>query len=165
VETLGGEEVQLLLILNLGTRQEWVVSVMHRQRFSPGKRTTGIHWMGGWVGPRTGLDTEVRGKSLLPLPGIELWSPGHPVCSQTLYWWNYLAPEERNYIIKFLMLQDACMTLMFYVKVQNILNFKYCICNSTSIESQIYVPVTFVTGNDLRSKILKHWHIDTGHLV
>jgi hypothetical protein len=104
VETLGGEEVQLLLNLNLGTRQEWVVSVMHRQRFSSGKRTTGIHWMGGWVSLRTGLDTEVRGKSLLSLPGIELWSPGHPVCSQTLYWLNYLAPVERNYIIKFLIL-------------------------------------------------------------
>jgi hypothetical protein len=28
------------------------------------------------VGPRAGLDTEVRGKILLPLPGIESRSPG-----------------------------------------------------------------------------------------
>jgi hypothetical protein len=31
----------------------------------------GTHWIGGWMGPRTGLGTEFRGKILLPLPGIE----------------------------------------------------------------------------------------------
>jgi hypothetical protein len=35
----GGEEVQLLLILNLGTRWGWVVSVTPRPRFTPGERT------------------------------------------------------------------------------------------------------------------------------
>jgi hypothetical protein len=30
----------------------------------------GTHCTGGWVGPRTGLDTEDRGKILSPLPGI-----------------------------------------------------------------------------------------------
>jgi hypothetical protein len=29
----------------------------------PGERTPGTHWTGGCVGPRAGLDTEVRGKS------------------------------------------------------------------------------------------------------
>jgi hypothetical protein len=37
------------------------------------------------VGPRAGLDTEVRGKVLLPLPEMEHRSPGRPVRSQTLY--------------------------------------------------------------------------------
>jgi hypothetical protein len=32
------------------------------------------HCTGGWVGLRAGLDTEVRGKILSPLPGIEQWS-------------------------------------------------------------------------------------------
>jgi hypothetical protein len=36
------------------------------------------------VDPRAGLDTEARGKIILPLPGIELRSPGRPVCSQIL---------------------------------------------------------------------------------
>jgi hypothetical protein len=36
------------------------------------------------VGPRAGLDTEARGKILLPLPGIEPRSPGRPVRTQTL---------------------------------------------------------------------------------
>jgi hypothetical protein len=30
----------------------------------PGERTPGTHYTGGWVGPRAGLDTEVRGKIL-----------------------------------------------------------------------------------------------------
>jgi hypothetical protein len=28
------------------------------------EKTPGTHWTGGWVGPRAGLDTEVRGKIL-----------------------------------------------------------------------------------------------------
>jgi hypothetical protein len=56
-----------------------------RPRYTPGERTPGTHWTGGWVGPRAGLDTEARGKLLSPLPGIEPRSPGRPVRSQTLY--------------------------------------------------------------------------------
>jgi hypothetical protein len=52
---------------------------------APGERTPGTHWTAGWVGPRASLDTEARGKNLLPLPGIEPQSPGRPVRSQTLY--------------------------------------------------------------------------------
>jgi hypothetical protein len=37
MESHGGEEVQLLLILNLGTRWESVVNVTPRPRFTPGK--------------------------------------------------------------------------------------------------------------------------------
>jgi hypothetical protein len=55
---LGGEEVLLLLIHDLGTRWGWVVSVTPRLRFTPGERTPGTHWTGGWVDPRAGLDTE-----------------------------------------------------------------------------------------------------------
>jgi hypothetical protein len=32
--------------------------------FNPGKKVHGTHCTGGWVGPRAGLDTEVRGKIL-----------------------------------------------------------------------------------------------------
>jgi hypothetical protein len=55
----------------------------------PGKRALGTHWTGGWVGPRAGLDTQFRGKILLPLPGIEPRSTGHPVRNQTLHWLSY----------------------------------------------------------------------------
>jgi hypothetical protein len=62
MEAQGWDDVELLLIYDLGTRWGWVVSVTPRPRFTPGKTTAGSHWTGGWVGPRTVLDTEVRGK-------------------------------------------------------------------------------------------------------
>jgi hypothetical protein len=51
----------------------------------PRERNPGTHCTGGWVDPRTGLDTDGRGKILSPLPGIEPRSPGRPARSQTLY--------------------------------------------------------------------------------
>jgi hypothetical protein len=38
-----GGEVQLLLILNLGTRWGWVVSITPRPRFTPRERAPGTH--------------------------------------------------------------------------------------------------------------------------
>jgi hypothetical protein len=69
----------------------WVVSVTPRPRFSPGERTPGTHYTGGWVCPRAGLDTEVSGKSPFASAGIEPRSPGRPTRSQTLYWLRYPA--------------------------------------------------------------------------
>jgi hypothetical protein len=50
----------------------------------PQERTPGTHCTGGWVGPRAGLDTDVKGKILSPLAGIEPRSRGRPARSQTL---------------------------------------------------------------------------------
>jgi hypothetical protein len=47
---------------------EWSASRPGRG-FTPGERTPGTHWTGGWVGPRTGLDTEDRGKTICPCRG------------------------------------------------------------------------------------------------
>jgi hypothetical protein len=74
-----------------------VVSVTPRPHFTPEERTPGTHCTGGWVGPRAGLDTEVRGKILLPLPGIEPLSPGRPARSQTLYCLSYPAHKISVY--------------------------------------------------------------------
>jgi hypothetical protein len=41
------------------------------------------------VGSRAGLDTEITGKILSPLPGIEPRSPGRPARSETLYSLSY----------------------------------------------------------------------------
>jgi hypothetical protein len=49
----------------------------------PRGKNPGTHRTGGWVGPRTGLDTEATGKILSPLPGIEPRSPGRPARSQS----------------------------------------------------------------------------------
>jgi hypothetical protein len=63
---------------------EWSASRPGRA-LPPEKGPPGTHCTGGWVGPRAGLDKEARGKIPLPLPGIELRSPGRPARSQTLY--------------------------------------------------------------------------------
>jgi hypothetical protein len=69
----GGAEVQLLLILDLGTRWgEW--SASRPGHALPRERTSGNHCTGGWVGLRAGLDTEGRGKVLWTLPEIALQS-------------------------------------------------------------------------------------------
>jgi hypothetical protein len=46
---------------------EWSASCPGR--FTPGKIAPGTHWIGGWVGPITGLDS-VDKKEILPLPEI-----------------------------------------------------------------------------------------------
>jgi hypothetical protein len=37
-------------------------SASHPSRFTLRERAPGTHWIGGWVGPRTGLDAVVKGK-------------------------------------------------------------------------------------------------------
>jgi hypothetical protein len=49
----------------------------HPASFILGEAASGTHCIGGWVGPRAGLD--VMEKSLLSLPGIETRHPCHPV--------------------------------------------------------------------------------------
>jgi hypothetical protein len=66
METLEGEEVQLLLTHDLGTRWGWVVSVTTRPRFNLGERTPDTHCTGGWVGPRAGLAQRIEEKSFAP---------------------------------------------------------------------------------------------------
>jgi hypothetical protein len=39
---------------------EW--SASRPRRFSPRERAPGAHWIGGWLGPRTGLDTVMKRK-------------------------------------------------------------------------------------------------------
>jgi hypothetical protein len=85
---MGGEEVQLLLVLNLGTRWGWVVSVTPPAALYPRGKDHHTHWIGGWVGPRAGLglDAGARRKILCPCRGS---NPDRPACSQTQYWLSY----------------------------------------------------------------------------
>jgi hypothetical protein len=83
---MGWKEVQLLLILSLGTRWGWVVSIMPWPRFTPGERT---RCTGGWVGPRAGLDASR--KILCLCRGS---NPDRPARSQTLYCLSYSAPRS-----------------------------------------------------------------------
>jgi hypothetical protein len=47
------------------------VSQLHASTvLTPGERAPGTHWIGGWVGPGTGLDV-VEKRNILPLPRIQ----------------------------------------------------------------------------------------------
>jgi hypothetical protein len=63
MEALGGERRYSSYSFSTSVldRGEWSASRPGRA-FTPGERTPGTHCTGGWVGPRAGLDTEVRGK-------------------------------------------------------------------------------------------------------
>jgi hypothetical protein len=67
----------------------WVVSITPLPRFTPGERTPGTHCTGGWVGPRAGLDTDARGKTLCPRRGSNLDRPVvQPVVRHYTAWAN-----------------------------------------------------------------------------
>jgi hypothetical protein len=65
--------------------------VTPRPRFCPGERTLDTYCTGGWVGPRSGVDSEVKEKILSSLPGIEHRSPSRSAHSQALYLLSYPA--------------------------------------------------------------------------
>jgi hypothetical protein len=44
-------------------------------------------------GPQSWSEHRGYRKNSLPLPGIKPQSPGHPACSQTLYWLRYLVHQ------------------------------------------------------------------------
>jgi hypothetical protein len=48
---------------------EWLATRPYR--YTPGENAPGTHWVGGWVGPRVGLDVVEEGENLLSLPEIE----------------------------------------------------------------------------------------------
>jgi hypothetical protein len=60
-------------ILDLGTSWRHVVSFMPQPLY-PRERTPGMHWIGGWVGPRAGTDVRVRRKIPSPYWDLNLQS-------------------------------------------------------------------------------------------
>jgi hypothetical protein len=77
MKAYGGVDVQIHVLLTSAlVVGEW--SASRRGRFTPGTR-----WMGGWVGPRVGLDDVEKRKFLTP-PRHELRPLGHPARSQSL---------------------------------------------------------------------------------
>jgi hypothetical protein len=55
---------------------EWSPSLPGR--FTPGERASGTHWIGGWMGPKTGLDAVGGGGEILPQLGLEFRPLGRP---------------------------------------------------------------------------------------
>jgi hypothetical protein len=56
-----GVKVQLHAFFDLGTRWRCVVSFTPLPLY-PRERIPGVHWIGGWVDPRDGLDAVVKRK-------------------------------------------------------------------------------------------------------
>jgi hypothetical protein len=68
-------------------------SASHPGSFTPGERAPLIHWTGGWVGPRTGVDTVAKREISDPCRDL---NPGHPAHSPALYHWAIPAPTILN---------------------------------------------------------------------
>jgi hypothetical protein len=55
MKAYGGVDVQIHIFLTSAlVGGEW--STSHPGRFTPGGRARGTHWIGGWVGPRAGMN-------------------------------------------------------------------------------------------------------------
>jgi hypothetical protein len=83
MKTYGGSGCIDPRFLDLSTSWRRVVSFTFRPLY-PQERAPSTHWIGGWVGPRAGLDDMEKGK-FLTLPGVELKSLGGSARSQSLY--------------------------------------------------------------------------------
>jgi hypothetical protein len=64
-------------------------------RFTPGEKSHGTHLIGGWVGPRAGLD-DVEKRKFLTLPGLGLRPLGRAARGQSLYRLRYPGSVKFN---------------------------------------------------------------------
>jgi hypothetical protein len=69
-----------LRVVNLGSRWRWLISTTPLPLYPQGNSRS-THCMGGWVGPRAGLDVMEKRKNLLPSQGIESRLLGRPAHS------------------------------------------------------------------------------------
>jgi hypothetical protein len=93
---------------------EW--SASHPSHFTPRETAPGTHWIGGWVGPRAGLDAVVKRK--IPSPCQDS-NPNHPAHSSVLY---HQAISKQGF-----------KNLTINSKKLNIVNSSFHIYNSTGV--------------------------------
>jgi hypothetical protein len=65
----------------------WLLNVLQTSRpgcFTPGGSAPGTHCIGGWVGPKAGMD-DMETLNFLSLPELELRLLGRPTRNQSLY--------------------------------------------------------------------------------
>jgi hypothetical protein len=90
--------------LDLGNSWRWVVSFTP-QTHNPRGNSPGTHWIGGWVGSRTGLVDVEKRRFSIPL-GLELQSLCRPTRSQSLYGLRYPGSTFHKYITHNLLLYE-----------------------------------------------------------
>jgi hypothetical protein len=80
MKTYDGVDLLILVLFPLAlVEDKW--SLSRPDRFNPGERSPGTHWIEGWVDPRNGPDI-MKKRKFLTLPGLELRPLGSPVRSQ-----------------------------------------------------------------------------------
>jgi hypothetical protein len=122
-------EVYFHSFFELGTRWRWVVSFTPRPLYTQG-RAPGTLWIGGWVGPRVGLDTVWKRR--IPAPTGN-WTPHHPARSPALYHWAILAlSSEIFYTISILPMRATCpvtLVLLDLITLKNTWGLKVKLLN------------------------------------
>jgi hypothetical protein len=79
---MGGVDVETHVFLTSAlVGGEW--SASRPDRYNPGRKAPGTHWIGGWVDLTVGLD-DMKKRKFLHLPGLELRPLGRRAHSQSL---------------------------------------------------------------------------------
>jgi hypothetical protein len=76
MKTYGGVDVETHIFLTCSL-VEGECSASRSGRFTSAERTSGTHWIGGWVNPRASLD-DLEKRIFLTQSGLELRSPSRP---------------------------------------------------------------------------------------
>jgi hypothetical protein len=100
MKTYGGVDVYIHIYLTSALfGGEWLAS--RPGRFTPEERAPGIHFIGCWMSPRTGLD-DVEKRKFLTLPRLEIRLLGRPARNQSLYRLRIPAPRKDEVRVYFL---------------------------------------------------------------
>jgi hypothetical protein len=112
---------------------------MPRPRFTHGERTPGTHCTGGWVGPRSGLDTEARGKTLCPCRGS---NPNRPVVQPVV---RHYTAWANTYIFKCWCVRRSFCVLLFtttgYLCTRYVCRFCH-VLQQTKTYQMLLIPLT-----------------------
>jgi hypothetical protein len=95
MKAYGGVDVWIHIFLTSGIVVAGELSASRPAALPPGERARGIHWIGGWVDPRAGLD-DAENRKFFTLPGLELPTLGRPARSQSLYRLRYPGSQCLN---------------------------------------------------------------------
>jgi hypothetical protein len=114
----------------------------------PGRFTSveapGVHWIRGWLGPRTGLD-DAEEKEISPIPGLELRPLGRPASRYTA-----CTISAALFIITFLGFSPCCLPHSWFsltsahCNQEPIIPVSYLIVNYVSVVPYLYITKVFV---------------------